>query len=151
MKEKRNNAKSRDPWIARVEGYDNFARYCSAEDRMSLVRRTNDLPTLVEMADWGDTQKTVRAAARSKIRRLKTLAAKGGATGSDREHEEIAKIAAAKKGHYIRMRCWTEATHSSAEAAAKSITDAVRFIRLHGPLQANWSIEYRSEAKGGAA
>jgi hypothetical protein len=79
MREKRNNAKSRDPWIARVEGFDSFARYCSAEDRMSLVRQTNDLPTLFDMADWGDTQETVRAAARSKIRRLKKLAAKGGA------------------------------------------------------------------------
>jgi|APCry1669188970_1035186.scaffolds.fasta_scaffold19436_2 hypothetical protein len=69
----------------------------------------------------------------------------GAATGSAREQEQIAKIAEAKKGHYIRMRCWTEANHSSAETAAKSITAAVRFIRLHGPFHANWSIEFRSE------
>lgn len=74
--------------------------------------------------------------------------APGGTCAADcsaREQEEIAKIAAAKKGHYIRMRCWTEANHSSAETAAKSITAAVRFIRLHAPLHANWSIEFRSE------
>jgi hypothetical protein len=65
--------------------------------------------------------------------------------GSAREQDEIAKIAAAKRGHYIRMRCWTEANHSSAETAAKSITAAVRFIRLHGPHHANWRIEFRSE------
>jgi hypothetical protein len=69
----------------------------------------------------------------------------GAATGSAGEQKEIAKIAAAKKGCYIRMRCWTEANGSGAETAAKSITAAVRFIRLHAPYHANWSIEFRSE------
>lgn len=50
-----------------------------------------------------------------------------------------------KKGEYIRMRCWTEASGSSVETAAKSITAAVKFIRLHSPFQANWIIEFRSE------
>ena len=83
---------------------------------------------------------------------MKSKKTKGGAgskspasAGSAREQEEIAKIAAAKKGHYIRMRFWTEANHSSAETAAKSITAAVRFIRLYAPHYANWSIEFRSE------
>lgn len=71
-------AKSRDPWNAHMEGHPN-CRYCCANDRMDMVRRTHDLPTLFDMADWGDTQETVRAAARSKIRRLQKLVVKGGA------------------------------------------------------------------------
>jgi|GEM_PF-2786395 len=88
-------------------------------------------------------------ASKGRMKSKKTIGGAGSmspeSAGSGREQDEIAKIAEAKKGHYIRMRCWTEANHSSAETSAKSITSAVRFIRLHGQFHANWSIEFRSE------
>ncbi len=61
------------------------------------------------------------------------------------ELDEIASINAAKKGKYIRMKCWTESNQSSAETAATSITAAVKFIRAHAKYHANWRMEFISE------
>ncbi len=58
-----------DPWNAHVPGYQE-CRYCCANDRMEIVRRTTNMALLEQIVAWPDTQRTVRAAAESKVRRL---------------------------------------------------------------------------------
>ena len=59
----------RDPWNAHMEGYPE-CRYCCANDRMEIVRKTDDMNLLFDISKWPDTQTTVRKAAESKMRRL---------------------------------------------------------------------------------
>ena len=59
-----------NPWLVNIPGHPG-CQYCCANDRMDLVRRTSDLKLLEQIIAWPETQRTVHAAAESKLRRLK--------------------------------------------------------------------------------
>lgn len=68
-------------------------------------------------------------------------------TGSPSSSEELAltKIEKAKKGKYIRIKTWTDSSGSSMETHAKSITAAVKILRMSMRHHANWTLEFISE------
>ena len=61
------------------------------------------------------------------------------------ERRWAARMRDQKRGKLIRVRCWTEEINSAAETHAKTILKAAMFIRKHGPMHANWVMEFRSE------
>jgi hypothetical protein len=73
MKPKRN---PKNPWET---SYNTLAaRYlqtCGVEDRLRVVRATLDAPELRRIIAWPGTEKTVRKAAESRLRRLERQAA----------------------------------------------------------------------------
>ena len=65
---------------------------------------------------------------------------------SSEEVAFIRRINAAKPGTLIKVRLWTVESGSSMETHAKSITAAMKLIRGHAQVHANWSLEFISEA-----
>lgn len=62
-----------------------------------------------------------------------------------KEQAALAEIKAKKKGKYIRIKCWTPSVHSSSETHAKSITEAVRLLKISSQFHSNWLLEFVSE------
>ena len=60
-----------NPWLVDMPGYPG-CQHC----RMDIVRRTSDIKLLEQFIAWPETQRTVRAAAESKLRRLEKKQAK---------------------------------------------------------------------------
>jgi hypothetical protein len=65
---------------------------------------------------------------------------------SSEEEAFLKRINAAKPGTLIKVRMWTDECGSSHEQHAKSITAAVKIIRQFSKFNANWSLEFISEA-----
>lgn len=65
---------------------------------------------------------------------------------SDEEVAFLKRINAAKPGTLIKVRLWTDECGSSHETHAKSITAAVKILRQFSEFNANWSLEFISEA-----
>lgn len=69
-------------------------------------------------------------------------------TPKQKEAASIQKRNANKKGKYIRILCWTNEDHSSAETHAKSITAAIKELKKFQGSHANWKLEMVSEPAG---
>ena len=61
------------------------------------------------------------------------------------ETEHVSKLNAAKKGKYIRIKCWTAADQSSMETHAKSVSEAIKILNKGKRFHANWVMEFISE------
>ena len=66
----------KNPWLVNTPGYPG-CQICCAADRMEVVRKTEDMNLLADIFAWPETQRTVRQAADSKMRRLFRLRQKG--------------------------------------------------------------------------
>lgn len=58
-----------NPWLVKTPGFPNCQTFCAA-DRTEIVRKETDAAKLQTIIDWPDTQRTVRAAAERRLRRL---------------------------------------------------------------------------------
>ena len=61
------------------------------------------------------------------------------------ESKHVIRLNAAKKGKYIRIKCWSAADQSSMETHAKSISAAVKILNMSKRFHANWVMEFISE------
>lgn len=64
----------------------------------------------------------------------------------EKEEEVRKKILAKRKGHYIRIRGWTEETGSASEEHATSVTDAIKRLRKVARHHPNFTVESRCES-----
>jgi hypothetical protein len=69
-------------------------------------------------------------------------------TSKQKEHLAIKKRNVGKKGTNIRILCWTNSINSSSETHAKSITSAIKKLKMMSQFHPNWKLEMVSEACG---
>lgn len=65
------------------------------------------------------------------------------------EQQYLKKLAAAKAGKLIRVKCWTDENGSSAETSASTLEDAFDKISRYQEFYANWALEFKSEEPRG--
>lgn len=96
------------------------------------------------------TKSTIQTTMKHRNKAAKSGSSPASCSPSSEESASLKRINAAKPGTLIKVRMWTDECGSSHETHAKSITAAVKIIRQFSEFNANWSLEFISEANARA-